>query len=103
MIAAAAITPTSAPGAPDRGEAVGHERLEIGGVEERQRDDDEHVSASILTTTSTALRVALSRVPAISSPATTAMIEDRRQIDDPAELGPVGAAANRPCCSNGAA
>ena len=41
MIAAAAITPTSLPRRAAAREAVGHERVEVGGVEHRQRDRDE--------------------------------------------------------------
>ena len=83
-------------------EAVGHERLEIGGVEERQRDDDEHRQRDHLDHHQRGVEVGALARPRDQQPRDHRDDRDRRQIDDPAKLGPVGQ-RERHVDSNGAA
>ncbi len=53
------------------------------GIERRQGDRDEQANAANLMTTRMALSVALSRVPAISRPATTQMMKIAGRLRTP--------------------
>ena len=92
MIAAAAITPTSLPGAPDRAKPLGMNGSKLAASKNGSATMMNIVSATILITTSPALRLALSRVPAISSPATTAMIAIAGKLTIPPSSGPLASA-----------
>ena len=88
MIAAAAITPTSLPDGPLRGKPYGIKGWKCDASNTGNATAMNSASASILMTTRMALRVALSRVPAISRPATTQMMKIAGRLRTPPSSGP---------------
>ena len=89
MIAAAAITPRSTPSAPiDLAKPNGMNGSSCAASKCGSAIATNIASAITLITTSTALTVALSRVPAISRPATTNTISTAGRLIKPPACGP---------------
>ena len=106
MIAAAAITPTSLPGGPVRGKPLGMKGWKCEASNTGNATAMNKASAASLITTRMALTVALSRVPAISRPATTTMMKMAGRLITPPSSGPLISAAGSPIptdCRNPAA
>ena len=88
MIAAAAITPTSCPGRPLRGNPFGMKGWKWPALNTGKATAMNRASAAILMRTRIALTVALSRVPAISIAATTQMMKIAGRLSTPPSSGP---------------
>jgi hypothetical protein len=96
MIAAAAITPCSTPSAPtDLANPYGMNGCMWLASKCGSAIATKRPSAMILTTTRIALRVALSLVPAISSPATAKVINTAGRLSRPPACGPALSASGR--------
>ena len=96
MIAAAAITPRSTPSAPSdlaKPNGMNGSMWPVSKCGSAMATNTP--SAMILTTTSTALSVALSLVPAISMPATTKVISTAGRLTMPPACGPAASASGR--------
>ena len=88
MIAAAAMTPTSAPGGPDLPKPKGMNGLKFSGLKYGMVTATKTIRATTFRTTSRAFTVALSRVPRISRPATTRMMKMAGRFRIPPSSGP---------------
>ena len=97
MIAAAAITPRSVPsGDTDLAKPLGMNGVRFAASKCGSATATNTASATSFTATSTAFSVALSFVPSISSPATTAMMNTAGTLTSPPSSGPCVSATGKP-------